>query len=637
MKWLLTILYSLIVMITTAQVYQPEKINKKAIQAYEQAVEYLRDNMLEEAIPHLLKAISLDTNYVDAILSLAGVYGHLKKHEPSVKYYEIAKRKDTAYFRQYHLPYSINLAGLGKFEEALQAVEYFLNIPKLSDRSIKAGNYRKSCYLFALDYKAKHPATDYKFEPINLGDSINTEKSEYYPTLSVDDSLLVFTRRAEGIRENFMQSKLTEHGYQKATLIEGDINNEPSKGAITMSPDGDWMIFAGNFGKQKGFGDFDLYISYYTPQGWSEPENLGPNINTEFWESSPSISPDKRVLYFSSNRYGGVGGKDLYYSIRLPNGKFAPAVNMGKEINTTADEHSPYIHADNKTLYFTSDGLPGYGGSDLFVIRKQANGEWSTPENLGYPINTVDDEGSLAISTDGLTGYYASNRSDSRGGLDLYKFLLREDIRPAKTLYVKGTVQDSKTKKGLPSTIELIDNNTGNNLMNIQTDETGYYVVTLPIGNTYTFTVNRKGYFFYSATVNLKDSVINYEYLKNIYLEPVSINKSITLNNIQFKTNSAELLPVSKIELNKLIELLQENPTLIIEVGGHTDNTGNPNDNIQLSTKRAKAVVDYLVNNGITPNRLQYKGYGAAVPIADNKTEAGRAKNRRTEFKIISL
>ncbi|MBC7587048.1 MAG: PD40 domain-containing protein, partial [Chitinophagaceae bacterium] len=429
-----------------AQIYEVEKIKPKATKIYDQAIEKMRDELFEEAIPLLQKAIAADTNYVDAILSLAGVYGQLKKHDLAVANYEIAKRKDTLYFKQYHLPYSINLAGTGRFGDALHAVNYFLAIPKISDRSIFAGNYRKKCFQFAVDYAKQHTDNSYVFAPTNLGDSVNSNKSEYYPTVTIDDSLLVFTQRGEGYRENFMQSKLLpSKQYSKATLINGDINNEPSKGAISVSADGEWMIFAGNFGRNKGFGDFDLYISYLSPNGWSEPENLGPNINTEAWESSPSLSPDKRVLYFSSNREGGFGAKDLYMSIRQPNGKFGEAINMGSSINTLGDELAPYIHADNQTLYFTSDGLQGYGGTDLFVMRKLPNGNWDLPQNLGYPINTISDEGSFAVNAEGSTAYYASDRADSRGGLDLYKFILRNDIRPFKTLYVKGKVLDKKT------------------------------------------------------------------------------------------------------------------------------------------------------------------------------------------------
>jgi outer membrane protein OmpA-like peptidoglycan-associated protein len=636
-KNLLFILFSCSFFLVKSQTYQPEKINKKAIKYYDQAVEYLRDNSLPESIPFLRKAIAADSNYVDAILSLAGVYGQLKKHELSVYNYEWAKRKDTIYFKQYHLPYSINLAGLGKFKEALVAIDYFLAIPKISPNSIKAGNFRKRCYEFALQYESTHPISNYVFAPVNLGDHVNSEKSEYYPSVTIDDSLLVFTRRGEGYREDFMQSKIVNNEYQPATVINGDINIEPSKGAITVSADGEWMIFAGNFGKRKGFGDFDLYISLYTPDGWSEPENLGSNINTEFWESSPSLSPDKRVLYFSSNRYDGYGGRDLYYSVRMSNGKFGPAMNMGDSINTTGDELAPYIHADNQTLFFTSDGHPGYGGTDLYVMRKQDDGTWGKPENLGYPINTVDDEGSFAVSADGLTAYYASNRADSRGDLDLYKFKLRADIRPAKTLYVKGKVYDKLTNKGLPCTVELIDNSTGNALMKIQTDELGEYFITLPKGKDYTFIVNRKGYLFYTELYELKNKEADSTYKKDIPLQPVALNTNFVFNNIQFEANSFKLLPISLIELDKLLQILIENPSLKVEISGHTDNLGNATENIKLSTYRAKAVVDYLVNKGIAANRLTYKGFGSTKPIADNGTEKGRAKNRRTEFTVVGL
>lgn len=620
-----------------AQQYQPNKINTKAIKTYQQAIEYLKDDALPEAIPLLLKTIHQDSNYVDAILSLAGVYGQLKQHHLSVQLYELAKQKDSNYFKQYHLPYSINLAGEGKFEDALQAIHYFLNLPNISERSIKSGNYRKSCYQFAIDFKKKYPNIDYNFAPINLGDSINTETSEYYPNISIDDSLLVFTRRGAGIREDFMQSKITCNQYGLATLIKGDVNNEPSKGAITMTADGDWMIFAGNFGNRKGFGDFDLYISYNTPNGWSEPENLGPNINTEFWESSPSLSPDKRILYFSSNRYGGVGGKDLYYSVRQANGKFSEAMNMGDSINTAGDEYAPYIHPDNKTIYYTSNGLPGYGGSDLYVMQRDAEGYWGTPQNLGYPINTIDEEGYIAVSADGKTAYYASDRTDSRGGLDLYKFILPNNLQPSKTLYVKGKVFDKKTNKSVPSTIELTENNSGKVVMKIQTDETGKYLTTLPLGSNYTFSVNRKGYLFYTALYKLTNPLLDSIYQKDIALEPLDINTTFTFTTLQFNTNEYQILPTAFLELNKMYQVLKENPNIKIEITGHTDNVGTDADNIMLSTNRAKAVTNYFIQKGIEPERLIYKGFGAAKPIADNATEIGRATNRRTECKIINL
>lgn len=619
-----------------SQVYDPERVSAKALKTYERALDLLKDDQINEAIPLLMQSVKEDTNFVDAYLSLAGALGQLKKYDQSVKLYERARSKDTAYFKLYALPYSINLAGQGSFAEAIAAVNVFMTYPKLNERNLKSADYRKKSYEFALAYAALHPNSTYAFKPVNLGDSVNTAMSEYYPSVTVTDSLLVFTRHVDAMREDFIESRLTKNGFAAAKTINGDINLEPKKGAITVSQDGDWMLFAGRL-MDNGYQSFDIYISYLTPQGWSEAQNLGPNINTEFWETSPSLSPDKRALYFTSNRPGGLGGSDLYVSYRQANGKWGLAVNMGPSINSAGDEQAPFIHADNQTLYFTSNGLPGYGNSDLFVIRKGINGEWGKPENLGYPINTIENEGSLAVSADGLTAYYASDRSDSRGGLDLYKFDLRPDIRPYRTLYVKGKVIDKKTNKPLPSSVELIDNSNNNALMKVQTDELGEYFITLPTGKDYTFTVNRKGYLFYSELYSLGAKEADSVYRKDIYLQPVELNAVFTFNNIQFGNNSFQLPAAGFIELDKLLQVLAENPSLKVQISGHTDNIGKVEDNMKLSTNRAQAIVDYLVSKGIAINRLTYKGYGAIQPVADNSTEAGRARNRRTTFTVVGL
>ncbi len=448
MKYFFTILFIASSLQLFSQSFTEQKLNAKAVDAYEKAIQKLRDGEFKAGIPLLEKAISVEPKYLDAILSLGGVYGELKNYKNAVEQYEKGLKIDSNYFKYYYLPYSINLAGLGRFDDALNAVNKFLLTPNLNDRSKKSGEYRKRTYEFGIEYARKNPSINYVFAPVNLGDSVNSAKSEYYPSITIDDSLFVFTRRGEGFREDFIESTILKgKRFSKSKAIAGDINLEPSKGAINISQDGDWLIFAGyNF--PGGTGDFDLFISYDTPTGWSDPENLGRAINTEFWESSPSLSPDKRALYFSSNRPGGFGGKDLYVSYRQPNGKWSAAKNMGPNINTSGDELAPFIHADNATLYFTSDGLPGYGNSDLFLCRKGPNNEWSVPENLGYPINTIESDGSIFIAADGKTAYYASERSDTRGELDIYSFELRPNIRPAKTLYVQGKVYDVKTRNG---------------------------------------------------------------------------------------------------------------------------------------------------------------------------------------------
>jgi outer membrane protein OmpA-like peptidoglycan-associated protein/tetratricopeptide (TPR) repeat protein len=617
--------------------YDPTKVGKKASQLYVRAMQLANDEHFKESIEMLKQAISIEPAYEDAYLSIAGMYGEMKNYPLSIENYEKAKAIDSTYFVDYSLPYSINLAGMGQFDKALDAVNAFLNIHNLNEASRKAGEYRKKCYQFALDYAATHPGyRDYKFEPRNLGDSINTAVSEYYPTISLDGNTLIFTRRVNNMNEDFYESKRSGDNWSKANSLPGNINTNQNEAAQSVSLDGQILIFNGcNF--PEGMGSCDLYISYLTPQGWSSPENLGDSVNTEFWESAPSLSPDKRDLYFASNRPGGYGGSDIYVSHRLPNGRWSAAQNLGPQVNTAGDEGTPFIHFDNQSLYFNSSGHPGYGSNDLFVSRKKPDGTWNTPENLGYPINTIEDEGSLVVAADGTTAYYASDRADSRGGLDIYTFQLRSDIRPARTLWVKGKVFDEKTKKGLPSSVELTDLSTRALLTKVQTDETGNYLITLPVGKDYAFEVSRRGYLFYSENFPLSQKQADSTYNIDIPLEPIEAGATIVLKNIFFDVNRYDLKPESQVELDKLVQFMRENPSLVVQISGHTDNTGKPADNMSLSENRARAVVSYLTAKGIEAKRLQSKGWGDTKPIADNRTEQGRARNRRTEMRLVSI
>ena len=616
--------------------YDPSKVNKKAASLYLKALELARDEHFKEGIDLLKQAVNADKNYEEAYLSMAGMYGELKNYQDAIDNYEKAKAIDSAYFKDYNLPYSINLAGKGQFEKALSAVNDFLTIPNLNETSIKAAEYRKKCYSFAIEYSKNKNTLDYKFEPENLGDSVNTKDSEYYPTITIDGSKIVFTRRVDDHNEDFFETDKTGQHWNKAKSLVGNINTNLNEGAQNISQDGQWLIFTGcNF--PDGLGSCDLYISFLESDGWSRPENLGSGINTEFWESAPSLSPDKRDLYFASNRPGGYGGSDLYVIHRLASGKWTEPENMGSTINTVGDEGAPFIHADNQSLYFTSNGHQGYGGSDLFVTRKGPDDKWLNPENLGYPINTIENEGSLVIAADGKTAYYASDRADSRGELDLYTFELRNDIRPARTLWIKGKVFDKKTMKGLPSSVELTDLSSKKLLSNVQTDETGNYLITLPVGKDYAFNVNRKGYLFFSENFPLSEKQPDSTYNIDIPLQPIEANATTILKNVFFDINKYELKPASQVELDEIIQLLKENPTVTIQISGHTDNVGKPADNLLLSENRAKAVIIYLRSKGIDLKRLSFKGWGDTKPVADNKTDEGRARNRRTELQVISI
>jgi outer membrane protein OmpA-like peptidoglycan-associated protein/tetratricopeptide (TPR) repeat protein len=619
---------------TQAQ-YKPEKVNKKAAQLYSKALEQAEADDFKGGIETLKLAIKADPGFEDAYLSLAGMYGELKQYQNAADNYEKARAIDSTYFLDYNLPYSINLAGEGKFDQALDAVNLFLTVSNLNEQSRKAGEFRKRCYEFAIEYAHTHNNAGYKFEPQNMGDSINTAVSEYYPTITIDDNKLIYTRRVNNFNEDFYESDKVDGIFHKSRSLEGNINTNQNEGAQNISQDGQWLIFTGcNF--PEGKGSCDLYISYLTAQGWSVPENLGDSINTEFWESAPSLSPDKKDLYFASRRPDGFGGSDIYVSHRLRNGRWSSPESLGPVINTIGDEGTPFIHADNQSLYFTSSGHPGYGGDDLFMSRKGPDGQWQKPVNLGYPINTIENEGSLVISANGKTAYYASDRADSRGGLDLYTFELREDIRPAQTLWVKGRVFDKTTHKGLPSGVELTDLSTRAVISQLQTDETGNYLITLPKGKDYAFNVNRKGYLFFSENFPLSQLKEDTAYNIDIPLQPIEANAAIVLRNVFFESNKFELRPESQVELDKIVQLLKDNPSLKIQINGHTDNSGKPSDNMALSENRAKSVTAYLTSKGIDAGRLSFKGWGDTQPVTSNATPEGRAQNRRTELKVVS-
>ena len=579
------------------------------------------------------ECIAADAKFVDAYLSKAGVFSEQKKYKQAVEFYRKANELDSVYCITFLLPNSIALAGNGNFDEALAAINRFLQKPNLNERIIKSAEYRKRCYQFAVDYKKTMPATNYVFAPQNLGDSINSKQLEYFPTATIDGNTLVFTRRIG--QEDFFISEKRNGVWSKAEPLPGNLNTEENEGAQTISQDGRMLIFTG-CNMEDGEGSCDLYVSYLTKNGWGERVNIGRIINTEYWESQPSLSPDKRALYFAARDPSGFGGSDLFVSYLQPNGQWGTPRNMGPEVNTSADESCPFIHPDNQTFYFTSNGHPGYGGTDLYFMRKKDDGSWEKPQNLGYPVNTIDDEGSLMIAGDGKTAYYASDGNDSRGGLDLYSFELPEHARPYKTLWVKGNVFDAKTKQGLPSAVELINLSSAQTISKVQTDEEGNYLITLPTGKDYAFNVNRKGYLFYSENFFLKTSGNDTTYTINIPLIPIEVNASVVLKNVFFDVNKAELKPESMIELDKVVQLLKENPTIKIEIDGHTDNVGKPADNLTLSNNRAKAVINYFLYKGITADRLSSKGFGETKPVADNTSEQGRAKNRRTELKVVA-
>lgn len=619
-----------------AQTYNPSKVSKKAQEFYAQAMNRIDDGNWVSAIGLLQKANEADADFADARLTLGTIYSRLKNYKSSAENFEKAFAIDSVYSFDFRVQYATQLAGMGQFEKALHIVNDVLakKPPKNSGSLTNAMNRQKS-FQFAVSFEKNHPVNNYTFKPINLGKEINSSHPEYLPILSIDGSELIFTRRLTGTNEDFFVSKKDSSGWGMAKPAGGNINTPQSEAAQTLSADGEWMIYAAS-GREDSYGNYDLYMAQKTNEEWEDVYHFGLGINTDQWEAQPSLSPDRKDLYFASRRPGGFGGIDIYVSHLKPNGYYSQPENMGPGINTSGDDQCPFIHADNQTLYFTSNGWLGYGDDDLFVVRKQPNGEWGKPENLGYPINTIEKEGTMCIAADGKTAYYAADRNDSYGGLDIYSFELREDVRPVKTLWVKGKITDKNTGKPVVSTLELNNLATHQTISHIQTDDAGNYFMTLPVGKDYAFNVNSKGYLFYSDNFLMANKSPDSTYIKNILLEPIASNASVVLKNIFFEVNKYELNPESQTELDNLVRLLNENPTMEIEISGHTDNVGKPSDNMVLSNNRAKAVVNFLISKKINPGRLVAKGFGETKPLADNKTEAGRLQNRRTEMRVIS-
>lgn len=618
-----------------AQWYDPAKVNAKAREIYEAAYQKAVEADYTGSMKKLEEALQLEPRYVEVYLSRAGIYADMKNYPASVADFEQAFALDSVFSNEYRLPFSISLAGTGQFERALQTINRFLQIPDLNKQSLKAANYRKSVYEFALQFNQQHPDNAYQFNPEDVGPGINTADHEYYPSLTVDGKHMVITRRIQQ-DEDFYASDWINGAWTTAQSLPGKINTNFNEGAQNISQDGQWLVFTGcNY--PEGMGSCDLYISYLTKSGsWTEPENLGSRINSEYWESSPSLSPDKRDLYFSSSRPGGFGGKDLWVSHRQPNGQWGEAQNLGPQVNTDGDESCAFIHADNHTLYFNSNGHPGYGITDLFVSRKTGENSWTKPDNLGYPINTIDDEGSLIVAADGVTAYYASDRGKAKGGgMDIYRFNMRPEMQAQATTWVKGRVYNKKTGEGLPSSVQLTEMNSRNPLNQLQTDEDGLYLITLPEGKSYVFNVNRKGFLFYSDHFDIKAASVDSFLTVDIPLEPIEPGAAIVLKNIFFASNQTTLDPNSQTELNLVIRLMQDNPTLRIMISGHTDNTGNKSDNLKLSLGRAQAVTTYLTSQGIAASRLVAKGFGDSKPVAPNDSEQGKSLNRRTELNVL--
>ncbi len=617
--------------------------NKKAIALFEGAIKLYQSNQLEKAKAKLSKAVENDATFIEPHLLLAEIFQENEQIQNAIDEYTKAIEINP----RFNLNNFYNLAQLemrlGKYAEAKQDYKRFLvKINPNPDSKETAERQLASCN-FAIE-AMKHPVP---FEPKNMGRAINSEYSEYFPAITADEQLFLFTRnmRMHGndAQEDFFISKKVNGVWQTATLIGSGINSKENEGAPSLSADGQVLFFTvcvmfNDYGNgRKGYGACDIFYAQKIGENWSKAYNLGPTINTQFRETQPSFSADGKSLYFISNRPGGFGAHDIYVSSLKEDGSWGTPVNLGSKINTSADEQSVFIHPDGKTLYFSSNGRIGMGGYDIYVSRMDANGEWGTPVNLGYPINTYNDENSLLVTASGKVAYFSSDRAGGYGGLDLYQFDLYEAAQPEKITYVKGNVYDLKTKAPLGAHFELINLETGKSaIVSDANPGNGQFLLTLPAHNNYALTISQPGYLFYSENFALKELADETKpFFIDVPMQPIDTGSIIELKNVFFETAKFELKPESKVELNKLIAFLNVNKTLYGELCGHTDNIGDKKSNVILSKNRAKAVYDYLIANGVDAKQLTYKGYGDAKPKVKNDSDENRSQNRRTEFKVL--
>ncbi len=646
-----TILFLFIFSISglTQDVYDLSTKNKKAIKSFNKSLDFIKIKDLVSAEKEVKKAIKYAPEFTEAYMLLGDIYADSKRiEEASQVYYKAIElsqnKKPSLYFI-----YANFLIKCGKYEESKKNYEIYLELnksKKLNSEILASIDKNIAICEFAME-SIKKPVP---FTPINMGENINSEHDEYSPIITADDSILLYTRLIKDIRnakrvhEDFFISYRSNNNWFKSVNFGAPVNTYNNEGQPTLSADGKILIFTAcedydGYGEgRQGYGSCDIFFTKKTGNTWQNPRNIGNPINTQYWESQPSYGSDNRTLYFVSNRKDGLGGSDIWKSTLGEDGYWAAPENLGSIINTKGNEFSVFIHPDNQTLYFSSDGHKGFGGLDIFVSRKDALGNWTTPVNIGYPINTPQDEQSFFVNAQGDKAYFSSDKEGGFGGFDLYYFELYDKARPVLVTYLKGVVYDIKTNEKLEAKFELIDLKTGKLIVESYSDKiTGEFLVAIPSNNDYALNISKNGYLFYSENFSLTDIKTEIDpFIKNIPLQAIEIGESIVLKNVFFDTDKYILKDESIVELNKLLDFLNKYKAIIIEISGHTDNQGKAEHNKTLSENRAKAVYDYLVKLQIPENRLSYKGYGDTRPLVSNEDEAGRAVNRRTEIKIIS-
>ena len=600
-----------------------QEIDKKAFKLTQKGREFLKARNFPKAIDLFYQALESDSAYhkpyEQLFIALKIMSNERAIYDLQLRYVRNVPERNLDN-RVWQTLAAYEFAA-GRYEKAKG---YLLNVKN-----------RDPIFATSVDFALHEIKKEVRLAFDEMPQQVNKFAFQYLPVLTIDKRTLIFTARERfNSDEDIYQTLFDGNVWSEASPISDEINSPYNEGACAISADGRTLVLTACEGRQT-FGNCDLYITTKIGNNWNPLKNLGRTINSRSWDSQPSLSADGKTLYFSSDRPGGQGGKDLWKSV-FKEGKWIEPVNLGPEINTKKHETSPFIHADGKSLFFSSNGHIGMGGFDLY--QSSFEEDWNSPKNLGYPLNTFHDEFGLFITSDGQEAYFAKERTE--GGQLIYSRLmtykLEEKSLVPKVNYLTGMVFDKKTGEKLQAEIEIVNLNSGKHTYDTKSDPiTGTYFLTLQNNGDFAAFVEKEGYLHdeisFSTSSGLSTDTLNF------YLQPIEKGASIVLKNIYFESDSDTLNEKSNEELSKVVQLMKKNPTIKIEISGHTDNTGSEQYNLDLSKRRARRVYDFLLASDIDLWRLSYRGYGHSKPLNANQTNQDRAANRRIEFKVLAL
>lgn len=587
-------------------------------------------------------------------------------YDNALKYFEETINQCATYHADAYYYAGIISYGNQDYENTLKFFDGFLTFDKESGKVSRDNDVKEkdvATILPEIRFYVSFYANPVPFNPHRL-QGVNSAADEYLPMLSPDNTAIYFTRK-EKVKnkgdiyarevESFMKADKIPDGtdFQSPEPLPPPFNVGDNYGGVSISLDNREMFVTVCKPVSSTYKNCDLYVTHYDRKtdetgkvkyAWSGLENLGPNVNTpDGWEAQPTLSAEGDVLYFASIRESSTPDKDgnptidIYYSTRTKGGTWSPAKPIEGDINTAGNDKSPFLHVDSKTLYFASNGRMGAGGYDIFYSKQKEDGSWSEPKNLGYPINSPQDEHGLVVSTDGKRAYFSSSNVKSAKGLDIFAFEVPQTARPEKVLILKGEVKNEAGELIPGARIELkyTESKIVKEIDVNKQDGTYSAVINLKKNDDVVVSVKSKTeeVAFNTRVFTLADTANTVQDI-DMKIDKLKEGETYRINDIRFKTGSSDLNEESERVLDEFVAYLKENPTLKIEIRGHTDNVGDPQKNLVLSADRAFEVFGYMQNQGVSGKRMTFKGFGETEPLVPNTSDTNKAQNRRTEFKI---